>query len=343
MRRTFLAAAALAALACSGPAPAAPSGAPGDIPARVRGAPFPAFALKPGRFVDIGGRRLNLYCFGKGSPTVLMLAGGGWGAIAYSDIQPRLARTTRVCSYDRAGDGFSDLGPTAPPADQSTRDLEALIARADLRGPFVLVGWSRGGMESRAFAYRHPEQVAGMVTIDGSTFDYEERAEEAGYAVRFRAILLKCIDAARAGTLEADAALYQQCRQGANALDYVPEIRAQMEARLKSAAAYELLFHHLSHMDEDGAQMRAERRPLGDIPLRVMVAGYHFEGAAKSDAQAPTERDYVDNSYRIAGSSTEGRLVAVPKTGHGIQLDNPTAVVEVIEEVVARVRVKRGK
>ncbi len=103
----------------------------------------------PQRLVDIGGRKLNLYCTGTGLPTVILEAGGGESSLDWRFVQPQLTKTTRTCSYDRAGYGFSGRGPLPRDAAATVGDLHALIAAAGIPKPFVLVGYSNGELYSR--------------------------------------------------------------------------------------------------------------------------------------------------------------------------------------------------
>jgi pimeloyl-ACP methyl ester carboxylesterase len=122
---------------------------------------------RPGRLVHLeDGRRINLRCMGRGSPTVLMESGFGAGSAAWSKVQPALARTTRVCAYDRAGQGFSDPGPLPRDGPAIARDLDAALQRAGIEGPFVVVGHSAGALYGRLFAGRRPGEVEGLVLVD---------------------------------------------------------------------------------------------------------------------------------------------------------------------------------
>jgi pimeloyl-ACP methyl ester carboxylesterase len=122
--------------------------------------------VAPGRLVDVGGRELHLYCTGQGSPTVILEAGAGSFAIDWALVQPEVARTTRVCSYDRAGYGWSDPGPEEDTVEQATHDLETAMKIAGEHPPYVLVGQSIGGLFVRWYQHEHPRQVAGMVLVD---------------------------------------------------------------------------------------------------------------------------------------------------------------------------------
>ena len=117
----------------------------------------------PGRLVDIGGRNLHLNCTGSGRPTVVLEAGGGAYAIDWALVQPRIAEKTRVCSYDRAGLGWSDPGPADETVEQTVADLHAALSRAGEKGPYILVGASVGGAFVRAYQRSFPGDVASLV------------------------------------------------------------------------------------------------------------------------------------------------------------------------------------
>ena len=129
----------------------------------------------PGRLVDVGGYRLHLYCTGEGRPTVILDALFPGTVSNWVWIQPEISRTTRVCAYDRAGLGWSESGPVPRDADQHGRELHALLNEAAIAGPYILVGHSLGGLSVQMFAAQNPDQVAGMVLIEGTTPDTWKR------------------------------------------------------------------------------------------------------------------------------------------------------------------------
>jgi pimeloyl-ACP methyl ester carboxylesterase len=120
----------------------------------------------PGRLVDVGGRKLHFYCTGQGGPTVILEAGAGSFSIDWALVQPEVAKTTRVCSYDRAGYGWSDPGPKEDTVEQVVHDLETALKNVGEHPPYVLVGQSLGGLFARWYQHEHPDQVVGMVLVD---------------------------------------------------------------------------------------------------------------------------------------------------------------------------------
>lgn len=120
------------------------------------------------RKVDVGGFRLAISCQGSGTPTVVLESGSRSSGGAWMLLQPRLAKTTRVCSYDRAGLGYSDPRPRPGrvPAARAVTELHKLLAGAGISPPYVLGGWSLGGLLIRLYTMRYPAEVLGLVSVD---------------------------------------------------------------------------------------------------------------------------------------------------------------------------------
>ncbi|MDX2261302.1 MAG: alpha/beta hydrolase [Gemmatimonadales bacterium] len=121
-----------------------------------------------GALIDIGGRRLHLQCLGSGHPTVFLLPGAGETSAVWARIAPTVAKTSRACMHDRAGRGWSDPAPAPQDGAALAADLHALLLRAHIDGPVVLVGHSLGGLYARIHAARYPADVAGMVLLDAT-------------------------------------------------------------------------------------------------------------------------------------------------------------------------------
>ena len=123
----------------------------------------PQYYPPPGRLIQIGSRQLHLDCTGHGNPTVILVSGGDAYSIDWALVQPRIAQRTRVCSYDRAGLGWSDPGPADETVEQTVADLHALLTAAGEKRPYILVGASVGGSFIRAYQRAFPEDVAALV------------------------------------------------------------------------------------------------------------------------------------------------------------------------------------
>jgi len=123
----------------------------------------------PGEMVDVGGYSLHINCVGQGNPTVVLDAGMGLFSAQWVRVQREVSGTTRVCAYDRAGMGWSEMGPEPRDARQISSELHTLLSKADIEGPYVLVGHSLGGLSMLTYANRYPDEVAGVALVDSST------------------------------------------------------------------------------------------------------------------------------------------------------------------------------
>ncbi len=123
----------------------------------------------PGKLYDVGGHRLHLDCHGDGSPTVVLSNGLGGLTAGWARITGPVAETTRICAYDRAGQGWSDEADSPQDWIQTADDLHELLAAAGEQGPYVIAGHSTGGTFAMTYAARYSEQVAGLVLLDSSS------------------------------------------------------------------------------------------------------------------------------------------------------------------------------
>jgi pimeloyl-ACP methyl ester carboxylesterase len=125
--------------------------------------------------INVGGYEMYLHCMGTETPTVVLEAGFDDVADTWALVQPKVARFTRTCAYDRAGLGQSDPGPEPRDSVQIVKELHTLLINADIEGPYVLVGHSLGGMYMRLFADYYQEEVIGLVLVDSAHIDQYER------------------------------------------------------------------------------------------------------------------------------------------------------------------------
>jgi len=123
----------------------------------------------PGTFFTVDGARMHLNCTGAGSPTVVLESGLGDDFLQWRKIQPALSQITRVCSYDRAGYGWSDRRPGPRDSIHIADELHSLLEQAGISGPIILMGHSAGGLHIRQYATKYPTNIVGMVFVDAST------------------------------------------------------------------------------------------------------------------------------------------------------------------------------
>lgn len=278
----------------------------------------------PGRLVDVGGYRLHLLCSGPestdGSPTVVMDAGIGECSLGWSLVQPAIAKFARVCTYDRAGLGWSDPALTARTSQQIVNDLHALLTNAGIEPPYIMVGHSFGGLNLRLYASRFPDEVVGMVMVDSSHEDYP-----IGHLIPLYVRLGLLSAPLGLPRLLAGVAMSENPIFAADS-KYPPAYRA-----IATSTKYlNTVRREYSAADESWKQGRNSAKSLGDRPLVVLLpaSGHElFPVAGKLQTD-------------LAGRSTEGKLIFVENSGHHIQHDQPETVVDAVREVVEAVRRK---
>ncbi|MEP7342017.1 MAG: alpha/beta hydrolase [Acidobacteriota bacterium] len=309
----------------------------------------PPFPL-PGKLVDVGGWRLHLNCTGEArasQPTVILEPGLGDFSVEWSLVQPGVAKFARVCSYDRAGDGWSDLGPHPRTLRQIVYELHTLLDKAGVKPPLVLVGHSYGGWLVRLYASTYPADVAGMVLV------------EAGAENPWRMIdgkLMRSSELAKGQTVPA-----VKISGPLRVSDIPPEALSQMKAGAESLAKHPnepprdklppdaqrmraWTLGQIGHITagvnpfehEELADLRAEaaksKYPLGDMPLIVLT-----RGLSEEDTKALEEEHRRDHAA-VAAMSRKGKLIIATRSGHHVQLDEPELVIQAIRDALAAVR-----
>jgi pimeloyl-ACP methyl ester carboxylesterase len=159
--------------ACSAPVgtpatSAMPSTAPPIATSAPSSAPSPTEAAVDDHLVSIGDRSLWFECLGSGSPTIILESGLGGDHRTWERVQPALAESGRVCTYDRAGVGESDPASGSRTAMDAVEDLTLLLEAAEIEAPYVLVGFSYGGAIAQLFAAMHPDEVVGLVLVESN-------------------------------------------------------------------------------------------------------------------------------------------------------------------------------
>lgn len=279
----------------------------------------------PGELVDVSGYRLHLHCMGQGGPTVILESGSGAPSPNWSLVQPEVAKFARACTYDRAGYGWSDPADTPRSGDQIVDDLHALLNKAKVDGPYILVGHSLGGMYARLYADRHPERVAGMVLIDARHEDFTAMEAQGGRSsLPGTATLITVSALARTGVVRALLSL----GVGSQEIGRLPEAqRPGARAVLARPQLYSSVYEEFLGLPGVERDLRAVQ-PLGSKPLAVLVQG-------KRGTSAPSDENWMALQRKHAELSGNSRLIIAKQSGHNIQLDQPDLVVDAIRRVIA--------
>lgn len=294
---------------------------------------------KPSERVAIGaGRHLNLRCSGSGPMTVLLESGSHADSGSWFRVQPLLSARARVCSYDRAGYGFSDEGPLPRGLDADVSDLHALIKAAGLRRPLVLVGHSLGTNIVRRYAIDHPGDVAGMVLVDPPAQDLARflpaswLKDDAKLTMQRDAFIGRCERAAEQGGLAKPSSELAQCIGGAP--PWASEaVAADNHARKLRPAFWHTLRSELAQNTRVFAEAVPASESHGDMPLVVLKAdGTYVDAPANVCKQLEAARDATQQ--RIVETSSRGLLRTVVDSSHDIELDQPHAVVDAVMQVL---------
>lgn len=319
-------------------------------PTAAQTTPEPPIAL-PGQLVDLGGWRLHLHCTGErraGQPTVILEAGAGGFSVDWSLVQPDVARFAHVCSYDRAGLGWSDLGPHPRTLRQIVWELHTLLAKAQVPPPYVFVGHSYGGILSRLFAFTYPGEVAGVV--------FDESGHERGVAVMQNGQFVRLVETAT-GRAVPEVKTSDPLRESS----LPPDIRAQIENVARRMAARATApprdklpddaqrmrawsFAQVKHWASNDNPFEAEElasllarwtgspHPLGDLPIIVLSRG-------RADSDNPTvEEEHRANQHELLGLSRSTKQIIAPRSGHLILVEQPELVIAAVREMIATAR-----
>ena len=276
----------------------------------------------PGRLVDVGGYRLHLHCSEtqdvQGSPTVVMDAGIGECSLGWSLVQPEIAKFARVCTYDRAGLGWSDPSSAARTSRKIVEELHTLLAQAGIEPPYVLVGHSYGGLNVRLYTSQYPEEVAGLVLVDACHEEYPIRHLMPLYTKLGLLTAPFGIPRLFAGFFVSGNPIFAGDSKYPPAYKVVATGTKYLNTVRREWAA----------VDESWRQALGAKKSLGDRPLVVLLATSDHE-MFPFITKLETE---------LAGRSTGGKLVMVENSGHHIQHDQPETVIGAVREVVEAVR-----
>jgi pimeloyl-ACP methyl ester carboxylesterase len=311
---------------------------------------------QPGQLVDAGGFRLNLYCMGSGSPTVVFDSGWGDWAPAWSKVQPEIAKWTRACSYDRAGAGFSDSGPMPRTSVHIAEELRTALHHAGIGGPYILVGSAFGGDNVRTFADLYMDEVAGLVLDDADTTDVEPKAmqeEEHRGLAGIPKDMRECRDliaehkplpvTSRPGRPQQTCA-QQFFFRGLPEAEWSPELNAKvLEIAQTKVAMYDSYSSEMEQTAADETYLQQHRRSFGSRPIRVLTSGNHAVGHLETKPPDTPKHLKYEQEITVAQArwlklSSNSKQIFAHNSSEYIQFDEPETVTNAIREVYDEAR-----
>jgi len=300
----------------------------------------------PGRLIDIGGRKLHVNCTGPSAaagpsertgPTVILEAGASSFAIDWSLVQPEIARTYRVCAYDRAGSGWSDPRKDVETPSRIVTDLHTLLETAGEKPPYLMVGASAGGLYVRLYQLDYPSEIVGLVLVDPATEDrlftmYQQRAVPIGSLTAEQL----------ASTMpSAPIPLPSRMPQTGAPFDRLPmdfyQLRIKIDQRLIASMPTSVsaeIVRESSEGQRAGLARLLESRSRADNPMRSVPVIVLTRGQNMGQGLAETHAG-------LARLSTNSRHEVVSMAGHEIHLFTPSVVIQAIEDVAVAAKERR--
>ena len=301
--------------------------------------------LPPGRLIDVGGFNLHVDCSGEGRPTVIFDAALGGSSVGWSLVQPKVAEFARACAYDRAGLGWSEAGPMPRTAGRMADELRALLDRADIEPPYVMVGHSFGTIVARLFAARHRKEVVGLVLVDPAfpedwftpNADERRRMRRGVRLCRYGAgaarlglagLVTKLAGGGPEGLATAAARFVSRrsfAREPTELLSPIDKLPVDARARLTWMWTQPRFFRALgSQIDSictSAQELMSAGELLGDLPLAVVSA-------------TKPHPHHVMMQERLVAASSRGRRIVAVESGHWVPLEDPPTVVAAVRDVV---------
>ncbi len=294
----------------------------------------------PGIMVNVGGHRLDLFCEGTGTPTVVMEMGSGEPAALFRPIQDKISELTQACTYDRAGIGWSEANLQLRTIPDRAAELYTLLTNASIPGPYILVAHSYGGLIVRRFFHDHPVDVRGLVLVDTAEENFVFRPDflkaiDNAMAVRWRDEFR-----ARFGITRFRFTLMRG--QFGIRHDLFGDVRGEIIAFFSKPSFVRAI------TDEGRSYLLVPddtRRPggfgsLGNIPAIVIRHGQPSDSILIPPdlSHDEFEKLWAQGQASLSALSTNSELMVATKSGHMINFDQPELVIDATKKVVTAVR-----
>jgi pimeloyl-ACP methyl ester carboxylesterase len=283
----------------------------------------------PGQLIDIGSCRLHLHCLGAGKPVVIMESGSGNFSLDWSLLQAEIAKVTQVCTYDRAGHGWSEAGVTPRTVPQIVEELHTLLRVNGLEGPYILVGHSLGGLYMHYFARRYPIETGGLVLIDAAFPDIY-RHWPPTFLRKTERRLKKTWLAARLSLLRLGLLSVPPAPE-----NLPPDIQRIISLLWLNPSFWRTAIEQNKQLNRQIPELFSQVGPFPDIPLVVLTPAHNVWLA---DISPEFPALWLGGQKKLSQLSPRGKLMIIEESGHNIHHDQPELVAEVICRMVKAVQ-----
>lgn len=272
----------------------------------------------PGELIDVNGRDMHINCIGNKTPTIILDSGAGGFSLEWRNIQYSLAQYARVCAYDRAGYGWSEMGPLPRTTKRIAHELHTLLENAEIPGPYIIVGHSFGGFTAQYFARYFDNEIAGLVLVDSSHEEQVYRLPENG-----KDVVRRSLHQDRSNTVT-KSVLHE----------HFPEEEAAVAQQLMQRWSAMLTWREeMANYALSSRQLRdVHHRPILEIPIVVLSRGKRvWPDTPYGDAMEAAWMELQNEMNYISSNSTH---IIAENSGHVIHLDEPAIVVDAIHDVL---------
>jgi pimeloyl-ACP methyl ester carboxylesterase len=277
---------------------------------------------------------MHINCFGEGSPTVILEAGQADFSVFWDLVQPGIAGFSRVCSYDRAGYGWSETSPYPRTSETMVKELHTLLINAKVERPYVLVGHSLGGALVRVYNDRYPGEAVAVVLVDPVHEDLFVRIPAFRKAVGQQLGLFRVLAPLSSfGMLALAPGSVPNRGLPAEAL-------AQYQAIVVTTGYFDTAIGEMEAFETNLAELRAANiTRLGNIPLMILSRGIWdpLPGVSEPENEQAWEAWRAMQAELVALSPT-GKQIIADRSGHNIHLDQPQLVIDAVRETVESAR-----
>ena len=272
--------------------------------------------VAPGQLVDVGGFRLHIHCLGEGEPTIVLDSGTGGFSLEWRAVQKVISKQTRTCAYDRAGYGWSDMGPLPRTSKRIVNELHTLLNKAMIPGPYILAGHSFGGFTAQYFAKQYPQEIVAMMLIDSSHPEQVDRLPKK--------------DNHTGRSFPEKSRTYTVARTVLH--EHYPKETASLAYQLMSSWKYRFtLEEEMQSLPQSAIEIR-ELGPMFPLPLVVLTRGKRvWPNNGFGDEM---EKVWMQLQSELSELSVNVVHLIAEDSGHSIHLDQPGLVITALRDLL---------